>query len=219
MDLNLKIPIGLNVPDIGYTRDVELLKANAISEEVFTRKTPEKPYSYIADIIAVSLKSLGGFLIGAAVREQYLKDTYVTLPDIVKKISLADSNTLLLEIHRRTWEKELRKQNIICMFCSKSMKADIDLEKINFELEKGWMILTEGVQTILRKKGVKDPYSLIASLSRGAHIGKNEWQDWIFSLPIDVKDKEMLGSLTPQNYIGLAKELTEKTIREIRRSK
>lgn len=84
-------------------------------------------------------------------------------------------------------------------------------------LMKDWTILTEGVQTILRNEGVEDPYSLVAALSRGEHIGEKEWITWIESLPIEPSQKKLLSHLTPQTYTGLAVILTEKALGEIRK--
>lgn len=94
-----------------------------------------------------------------------------------------------------------------------------NVAQIDKDLQKDWAILTEGVQTILRKANVSDPYSLIASLSRGHHIEKKEWINWITELPVDEVNKNILKKLTPQNYIGLAIRLTEKAIQEIKSKK
>lgn len=90
------------------------------------------------------------------------------------------------------------------------------IDKISEDLNKDWIILGEGVQTLLRNSAVDDPYSLIASLTRGQHIGKNEWQQFINNLPIDVSIKNKLNILTPSTYLGLAVKLTNKAIQEIK---
>lgn len=89
-------------------------------------------------------------------------------------------------------------------------------QAIEDALMKDWTILTEGVQTILRDAGVDDPYSLIAGLSRGQHIGKDEWIKWIETLPVDEKLKKILETITPKTYSGLSETLTEKAIKEIK---
>ena len=92
-------------------------------------------------------------------------------------------------------------------------------ETIAQALNENWAILTEGVQTVLRKAGVKDPYSLLAGLSRGQHIGPSEWKDWITGLPVDDKVKSFLRNLTPNTYIGKAVELTDLALSEIAASR
>ena len=43
---------------------------------------------------------------------------------------------------------------------------------IHERLHDNWAILTEGVQTLLRREGVKDPYTMVASLSRERRSGR-----------------------------------------------
>ena len=92
-------------------------------------------------------------------------------------------------------------------------------EKISADLNNEWAILTEGVQTLLRKQGVSDPYSLISSLSKGQKIGKKEWRSWVAKLKVDIRTKKKLKEMSPENYIGLAKELTELAIKNIKTRK
>jgi adenylosuccinate lyase len=94
-----------------------------------------------------------------------------------------------------------------------------NIELINNILNENWTILTEGVQTILRKEGVKDPYSLITSLSKGKHIGESEWQAWIDRLDIQDSVKIQLKNLSPESYLGKAVELTELAIALIKKSR
>lgn len=94
-----------------------------------------------------------------------------------------------------------------------------NVEQIASDLNKDWVILGEGVQTVLRREKVQDPYSLIASLTRGEHIDKSKWVSWVNELPIGEKEKEELAKLTPETYIGLAVSLTEKAIKDIENSK
>lgn len=90
-------------------------------------------------------------------------------------------------------------------------------EKIRHSLYEDWSILTEAVQTLLRKAGTVDPYALIASISRGKEISKQDWQQWIAALPqeIDKKTRKELALLTPERYLGNAVELTEMALQQI----
>lgn len=92
-------------------------------------------------------------------------------------------------------------------------------EKIKAALNNEWAILGEGVQTLLRKNGVKDPYSLISGLTRGEKVNGTEWEAWVKQLPVDDTTKSTLRALTPENYIGLAKELTDRALDEIENSR
>ncbi|HSA83784.1 MAG TPA: adenylosuccinate lyase, partial [Patescibacteria group bacterium] len=90
-----------------------------------------------------------------------------------------------------------------------------NIDKINCRLNKDWAILGEGVQTLLRKSHVTDPYSLISSLTRGEKVDSKMWENWINELPITDDDKKQLSELTPEKYVGLAEKLTEKALKEM----
>lgn len=95
-----------------------------------------------------------------------------------------------------------------------------NLGEITRRLNEDWSILTEGAQTLLRRDGVDDPYSLMAELTRGGHInGWGEWINLIDNLNINDDQKSSLKKLTPQEYIGLAVEITERAIEEIKSSR
>lgn len=98
-------------------------------------------------------------------------------------------------------------------------KVSANEQAIEEALGENLAILTEGVQTVLRRAGVTDPYSMIASLVRGRQIGPEEWQQWVAALPIEEHEREQLQALTPQNYVGHAQQLTEMALAEIRASR
>ena len=78
------------------------------------------------------------------------------------------------------------------------------------ELNKHWEILAEPIQTILRKYGKENAYEELKKITRGETINANSIKNFITSLDLNDKDKEVLLNLSPQNYIGLAPILTEK---------
>jgi adenylosuccinate lyase len=94
-------------------------------------------------------------------------------------------------------------------------------ENIHAALHANWAILSEGVQTLLRTKGIQDPYSLIKTLTRGKNINSALWSKWVEGLPnyIDDETRAQLKQLTPEAYIGYACELTQKAITEIKASR
>lgn len=94
-----------------------------------------------------------------------------------------------------------------------------NIEIMSEKLNENWTILTEGVQTALRRAGEKDPYSLVASLSRGQRIGQSEWQSWVNNLDIPGDVKTKLLALTPETYMGHAEQLTEMALEEIIQSR
>lgn len=86
-------------------------------------------------------------------------------------------------------------------------------------LNADWAILSEGAQIIMRGFGVDDPYSLMAGLTRGRHIGEEEWKELVEQLPVADDVKGELLKLTPFTYLGLAVELTKRAIKEIKDSR
>ena len=86
-------------------------------------------------------------------------------------------------------------------------RIDLNMERINEELEKDWSILSEALQTYLRKEGFKDSYNFISYQTKGKSFSKNSWQNLILNLPIDKKHKDYLLRLTPKSYTGLAETL------------
>lgn len=98
-------------------------------------------------------------------------------------------------------------------------KTRPNVEFIQAKLNEDYVILTEAVQTLLRKAGVSNAYDIVKKLARGQEIKESEWRDWVNRLDVDDKTKEELMGLTPQNYIGKAEELTELALKEIAESR
>lgn len=98
-------------------------------------------------------------------------------------------------------------------------KTRPNVEFIQTKLNEDYVILTEAVQTLLRRAGVGNAYDIVKNLARGEEIKESDWKDWVNKLGVDEKTKEELINLTPQGYIGKAKELTELALREIAESK
>lgn len=82
-------------------------------------------------------------------------------------------------------------------------------QKISEELNSNWAILTEAVQTVLRRYGNEGAYDRIKDASRGFEFSENDYRSLVESLrdelPKEAFDSLML--LRPETYIGLAHEL------------
>ena len=84
-------------------------------------------------------------------------------------------------------------------------KLDINKSVIKKDLDDNWSIISEAIQTILRREGIEKPYELLKDLTRGnEHITKESISKFINELPIDDKVKEELLSISPKNYLGNA---------------
>ena len=64
-----------------------------------------------------------------------------------------------------------------------------------------------------------DPYSLMATMTQGKHIGELEWLELVDQLPIPDENKETLKKLKPETYLGLAVKITEGALKRIKLSR
>ena len=81
------------------------------------------------------------------------------------------------------------------------------------DLDNSWEILTEAIQTILRKNNIEDSYTKIKSISRGKKLDYHSYIKIIDALKINKADKELLLSLTPKKYVGLAEKLAKSSLK------
>jgi adenylosuccinate lyase len=89
-------------------------------------------------------------------------------------------------------------------------KIDINTKKISDELNLSWEILAEPVQMMLRAHGIENAYEKLKDLTRGKQtLTKESLHQFIDTLTLPAGDKERLKNLTPETYIGYAKELAE----------
>ncbi|QCI20986.1 adenylosuccinate lyase [Buchnera aphidicola (Hyperomyzus lactucae)] len=83
-------------------------------------------------------------------------------------------------------------------------KLEINEFQLFKNLDENWSILSEPIQTVMRRYGIKDAYEQLKILTRGKIINKNIIKDFISNLDIPKKEKERLNKITPFNYIGAA---------------
>jgi adenylosuccinate lyase len=85
-------------------------------------------------------------------------------------------------------------------------KLEIDLSRLQQDLDNNWEVLAEPIQTVMRRYGVENPYEKLKALTRGQRIGRDEIQAFIAQLLIPEAAKASLLQLTPGTYTGNAKE-------------
>lgn len=82
-------------------------------------------------------------------------------------------------------------------------KLVVNKQIITEDLEKNWIVISEAIQTILRREGVDKPYELLKDLTRNnAKIDEKVFIDFISQLDISENVKKELISITPFNYTG-----------------
>lgn len=83
-------------------------------------------------------------------------------------------------------------------------KLIIREDNIEKDLEKNWAVVSEAIQTILRREGYPKPYEALKGLTRtNATITKTSIAQFIDTLSISEDLKEELKAITPQNYTGI----------------
>jgi len=83
-------------------------------------------------------------------------------------------------------------------------KLEADPERLAADLDGSWEVLSEPIQTLMRRYGVERPYEKLKELTRGRHIDRGELSRLIDSLAIPEDAKERLRALSPATYIGNA---------------
>ncbi|MFC1780427.1 adenylosuccinate lyase [Patescibacteria group bacterium] len=89
-------------------------------------------------------------------------------------------------------------------------KIEINKEKIIQELKNHPEVISEAIQTILRRENVEKPYEKLKELTRGKKITKNIIDNFIDQLDISPEVKNELRKISPENYTGLASEIVTK---------
>jgi len=85
-------------------------------------------------------------------------------------------------------------------------KININPIKIHDDLDSHIEVITEGVQTLLRREGFLDAYEKLKNLSRNNEkLSYSQLNKFIQSLEVNEDTREQLYSLTPFNYVGILK--------------
>lgn len=86
-------------------------------------------------------------------------------------------------------------------------KTGVNESEMIKDLESNPEVISEAIQTVLRKNGYKDAYEILKEMTRGKVVTINEIRDFIKTLKIDDSDKERLLKLEVKDYIGIADKL------------
>lgn len=83
-------------------------------------------------------------------------------------------------------------------------KLILNEPKIKSDLDQNWAVITEAIQTILRRENYPDPYETLKKLTRGKEgISQKTLSSFIDSLKVSKKLKDELKKITPENYTGI----------------
>jgi adenylosuccinate lyase len=81
-------------------------------------------------------------------------------------------------------------------------RLHVDADLMQKDLEQNWAVLSEAIQTVMRRYGIADPYETLKQLTRGKPVDREILADLIDRLEIPAEAKQRLRSLTPASYLG-----------------
>ena len=82
-------------------------------------------------------------------------------------------------------------------------KIDINKKIIKIDLESNWAVVSEAIQTILRRENIESSYEIMKDFTRGnKNINEKSIKKFINNLPIDNSIKKELLTISPENYLG-----------------
>ncbi|WP_422667189.1 adenylosuccinate lyase [Buchnera aphidicola] len=93
-------------------------------------------------------------------------------------------------------------------------KLEINQSELSRKLNENWSILSEPIQTVMRRYGIKNAYEKVKKLVRGKKINRTIIHNFINELNIPIEERERLKCITPLNYIGGASQIVNSLIRK-----
>jgi adenylosuccinate lyase len=90
-------------------------------------------------------------------------------------------------------------------------KLELDAARVAADLDGAWEVLSEAVQTVMRRHGLPEPYERLKVLTRGQAVTREAmcaFVDTLVELP--PAERERLKAMTPASYTGLAATLARR---------
>lgn len=82
-------------------------------------------------------------------------------------------------------------------------KLELNEDKLRADLEENWAVVSEAIQTILRREGYPKPYEALKALTRKHQkITREAIRDFIQELDLPEEVKKELREIDPHNYLG-----------------
>ena len=89
-------------------------------------------------------------------------------------------------------------------------KLILNEQKLHEDLDSNWAIITEAIQTVLRREGYDQPYEALKALTRtNDKVNKKQIHEFIDTLNVSDKIKKELKKFTPFNYTGAFPEISK----------
>jgi len=93
-------------------------------------------------------------------------------------------------------------------------KVRANEEKLKEELLNHFEVVSEGIQTILRRSGDANAYEELRKVSQGKQLNSAELEKIVKGLKVSPEIKKKLRELTPDIYVGLAQILVNQALKE-----
>jgi adenylosuccinate lyase len=75
---------------------------------------------------------------------------------------------------------------------------------ITRDLKNAWVVIAEGIQTVLRREGYPAPYEALKALTRtNEQVTEKSINEFIDSLNVSENLKRELKTITPYSYTGI----------------
>lgn len=89
-------------------------------------------------------------------------------------------------------------------------KLDLNVAQLETDLAESWEVLSEAVQTVMRKHGLEEPYERLKAATRGQRLDESSYQRLLAQLQLPEPARTALAALTPRSYVGLAPALARR---------
>jgi adenylosuccinate lyase len=86
-------------------------------------------------------------------------------------------------------------------------RLEVNSAAIAEDLDRSWEVLSEAVQTVMRRYGLPEPYEQLKEATRGRQLDAALYLEILRKLDLPAAVKADLETLTPADYIGLAPRL------------
>ena len=94
-------------------------------------------------------------------------------------------------------------------------KLEVNEAAMAADLDANWEVLGEAVQTVMRRRGVPNPYEQLKELTRGKRVNGDGMRAFVAGLDdrVTAEEKARMGAMTPADYTGNA-AIQARNIRE-----
>lgn len=86
-------------------------------------------------------------------------------------------------------------------------KIGLNHQRVEQDLRDNWLVISEALQTILRRVGFPNPYEALKEVTRGQdQVGKEEIEAFVRTLDVEESVREELLAVTPFTFVGVVPE-------------